>query len=60
MAEIKPESGAALQEIAKMLKDNAVLKLTVVGHTDSVGALAANMDLSKRRAEAVVQTLAGK
>jgi outer membrane protein OmpA-like peptidoglycan-associated protein len=59
-AEVKPESDAALAEIAKMLKQNARLKLMVVGHTDTVGDLTANMDLSKRRAAAVVQTLVAK
>lgn len=56
-ADVKPESDAALKEIAKLLQQDAQLKLLVVGHTDSVGALAPNMDLSKRRAEAVVQQL---
>jgi outer membrane protein OmpA-like peptidoglycan-associated protein len=59
-AEVKPESDAALKEIAKLLQQEAQLKLLVVGHTDSVGALASNMDLSKRRAEAVVQQLTTK
>jgi outer membrane protein OmpA-like peptidoglycan-associated protein len=59
-AEVKPESDAALKEIAKLLQQDAQLKLMVVGHTDSVGALASNMDLSKRRAEAVVQQLTTK
>ena len=56
-AEVKPESAPALQEVVKLLIQDANLKVYVVGHTDNVGALAANMDLSRRRAEAVVQTL---
>jgi outer membrane protein OmpA-like peptidoglycan-associated protein len=59
-AEVKPESDAALKEIAKLLQQTPTLKLFVVGHTDSVGALASNMDLSKRRADAVVAALTAK
>jgi len=59
-ADLKPESDPALQEVAKMLKGNAALKVYVVGHTDNVGGLAANMDLSKRRAASVVQSLTTK
>jgi outer membrane protein OmpA-like peptidoglycan-associated protein len=56
-AEIKRESAATLGEIAKLLKANPVLKLYVVGHTDAVGAVAYNKDLSEKRAVAVVQWL---
>ncbi len=56
-ADVKPESDAALKEVAKLLKGNSKLKVYVVGHTDNVGGLAANMDLSKRRAAAVVLSL---
>ncbi len=56
-AEVKPESGAALQEIVKLLKQDGKLKVYVVGHTDNVGALAANIELSRRRAAAVAQAL---
>jgi OmpA-OmpF porin, OOP family len=56
-AEVKPESGGALQEIVKLLKQDAKLKLYVVGHTDNVGVLAPNVELSRRRAAPVVQVL---
>ena len=56
-ADVKPESAPALQEVAKMLKANPTLKVYVVGHTDNVGVLAANIDLSKRRAASVVDAL---
>lgn len=57
---VKPESSGALDEVVKMLKADAKMKVYVVGHTDNVGGLAGNMDLSKRRAEAVVQVLTTK
>jgi outer membrane protein OmpA-like peptidoglycan-associated protein len=56
-ADLKPESEATLKEIAKLLEQNPKLKLYVVGHTDNVGTLASNMDLSKRRADAVLKAL---
>ena len=39
-AEVKPESTPTLEEIAKMLRTNAGLKLLVVGHTDNIGGYA--------------------
>jgi outer membrane protein OmpA-like peptidoglycan-associated protein len=59
-AEVKPESTPALEEVLKLLKQEGKLKLYVVGHTDNVGALAANVDLSDRRAAAVVQIFVTK
>jgi len=59
-AEVKPESDATLAEIAKLLSANSQLKLHVIGNTDNVGTLAANMALSKQRADAVVAALAAK
>lgn len=55
--EIKAESKATLDEIAKLLGANRSLKLLVVGHTDNVGGFAPNLELSKKRAEAVVARL---
>ncbi|HSE41945.1 MAG TPA: DUF4892 domain-containing protein [Acidobacteriota bacterium] len=57
-ADVKPESATAIQEITKLLKLDPNLKLYVVGHTDSVGTVSYNMDLSQRRSEAVVRVLA--
>jgi outer membrane protein OmpA-like peptidoglycan-associated protein len=59
-ADVKPESGPALDQVVKLLQQNASIKLYVVGHTDNVGGLAANLDLSKRRAAAVVQAIVAK
>lgn len=59
-ADVKPESDGTLEEIAKLLQKSAQLKLYVVGHTDNVGNLASNQDLSQRRADAVAQLLSAK
>jgi len=59
-ADVKPESDAALEEIAKLLQQDGKLKLYVVGHTDNQGTLESNMDLSMRRANAVSQVLTAK
>jgi len=50
---VKPESYGTLKEIAKILNEVPDVKVQIVGHTDSDGADASNMDLSKRRAASV-------
>jgi len=50
---IKPYSMGTINEIAKLMKDNPTLNFSVEGHTDSDGDEAANLKLSKERAEAV-------
>ncbi len=55
---VKGESFGALKEIAGVLMDNAALRILIVGHTDSDGDAAANMDLSRRRAASVKAALA--
>jgi OmpA-OmpF porin, OOP family len=56
-ATLTAQSDAAIAEMATLLKENPGLDIYVVGHTDSVGAYQANLDLSRRRAEAVVNAL---
>ncbi|HEY0883463.1 MAG TPA: OmpA family protein [Archangium sp.] len=57
---IKPESEPLLAEIAKLLTENADLKLSIEGHTDNVGNAKANQALSGKRADSVKKWLTGK
>jgi outer membrane protein OmpA-like peptidoglycan-associated protein len=54
---LKPESAAAVAEVAALLKASPTLEVYVVGHTDNVAALDLNTRLSQARADAVVQAL---
>lgn len=54
---VKPESYGTLKEISQILQDNPDVKMKIVGHTDSDGDDNSNLDLSKRRAEAVKNAL---
>lgn len=54
---VKPESNGTLKGIAQVLTENPDVKIKIVGHTDSDGADAANLDLSKRRAASVKNEL---
>jgi outer membrane protein OmpA-like peptidoglycan-associated protein len=56
-SDVKPESKPALDEVAKMLKANPSMRVWVVGHTDSVGTIDANMQLSGARAADVAKAL---
>jgi len=57
---IKPESDRTLEEIAKFLQADPQLRLYVVGHTDNVGSYEYNLDLSAKRAQAVVAALVSR
>ncbi len=59
-ARLKPESDAALEAIATLLRRDPDLRLFVVGHTDATGDLRYNLALSRRRAQAVVEALVGR
>ena len=56
-AVLRHESDAALEQVAQVLKGSPSLALYVVGHTDSTRQLAANVELSERRAAAAVRAL---
>jgi len=57
-ATIKPESYGTLKEMADVMKEYADLKVKIVGHTDADGNDAANLELSKKRAASVKESLA--
>jgi outer membrane protein OmpA-like peptidoglycan-associated protein len=59
-AVVKPESEPVLVEIAKYLSDAPAANVLIVGHTDGVGSYALNLDLSRQRAEAVVDALVSR
>lgn len=53
-AVIRPSSERTLEEALAVLVEYGDVRLEVQGHTDDVGNDAANLDLSQRRAQAVV------
>ncbi|MEW8557884.1 MAG: OmpA family protein [Candidatus Thiodiazotropha sp.] len=56
-ATLRPESKETIAEIVKALKSASTLQLYVVGHTDDVGSLTYNQNLSLKRANTVVEEL---
>ncbi len=54
---IKTESFGVLKEISGILKESGNIKVMIVGHTDSDGDTAKNLELSERRSQSVKNTL---
>lgn len=57
---IKPESKPQLEQMAKLLREHPTLAVFIVGHTDNQGSFESNLLLSKQRADAVRDALAGQ
>lgn len=57
-SDLKPESKPQLDSMAEVLKSNPAFNVYIVGHTDTVGDLNMNLELSRRRAQSVATALA--
>ncbi|MDE5930219.1 MAG: OmpA family protein, partial [Muribaculaceae bacterium] len=56
-ATLRPESRQALDELAQVLRDNPNVTIEMASHTDRKGSDEYNIDLSARRARAVIDYL---
>lgn len=56
-AELKEEARSGIVEVVDLLQSEPDKKIRIEGHTDSVGSADANLDLSRRRAESVLEIL---
>lgn len=59
-ATLRSESALELDRLADYLRANPTVEVEIGGHTDNVGADAANQTLSQARARAVAEYLAGR
>jgi outer membrane protein OmpA-like peptidoglycan-associated protein len=57
---VLPDSFPLLNQVVQVLRDFEKMRISIEGHTDIVGTEAANMRLSQRRAEAVLDYLISK
>jgi outer membrane protein OmpA-like peptidoglycan-associated protein len=59
-ADLRSESDASLNDVARLLNSHPDWKLSIEGHTDAIGAPASNLALSQRRADAVRAVLSSR
>ncbi len=57
MATLKSSSDIELHKLRRLLAENPTLKIRIDGHTDNIGSVQYNKELSHRRAKAVVTWL---
>ena len=56
-SQLSAASAPALDQVAEMLKENKGFEVEIVGHSDNVGGVNANITLSRNRATAVLEAL---
>ena len=57
---ILPNSYAEIERLSLFLKRNKQIKIEIIGHTDNQGSKSYNLDLSRRRANALMNALIQK
>jgi OOP family OmpA-OmpF porin len=58
--DVKPQFNSNLDNIDNILKKNSGLKIRIEGHTDDIGSMKYNIDLSGKRAQAIKDYLVNK
>ncbi|KAB2833049.1 MAG: OmpA family protein [Candidatus Brocadia sp.] len=58
--DIKEEFNSNLSNIVEILENNPDMKIRIEGHTDNIGSMGYNIELSQKRARAVKNYLVGK
>lgn len=59
-AELRPESLEPLNQLLGMMQENEKIRIKISGHTDNVGAIPFNLELSKKRVNSVINYLISK
>lgn len=59
-AVLKPASFPELERVVQLLNDKSTINIEVAGHTDNIGTIPYNQNLSQRRANAVKKFLTSK
>lgn len=59
-ATLKPEFKPTLNKVARVLRDDPKVQITIIGFTDSIGSETYNLSLSKRRANSTASYLSNQ